>query len=325
MAYPNTTSQSLHTLKINKVPDADTFEKMQEDHLVNANELYLVEGDGGSGGILWVTLTEDQNEDIIANYTFTEVDTAIQAGNTVVVELENNRILYLEEYYEDPTHHPMGYCFSDVKIDSLNSSIYRTTAIVDRTRGWLVLPPINLSIPENTSDLTNDSGFTSNTGTITGVSINGTSVATSGVANITSIPASILSGAIPSAVTATTQDSSDNSTKIATTAFVKTAISGLIGPMMFKGTLGTGGTITTLPTAAEANTGFTYKVITDGTYASIAAKVGDLFISNGSEWIIVPSGDETFVPTLTSTSDGQGHVTLGVTVGPMVNGNTMSF
>ena len=180
-------------------------------------------------------------------------------------------------------------------------------------------------IPTKTSDLTNDSGFTTNTGTITGVSVNGTSVATSGVANITSMPASILSGVIPSAVTATTQANSDNSTKIATTAFVKTAISGLIGPMMFKGTLGTGGTITTLPTAAEANTGFTYKVITDGTYASIAAKVGDLFISNGSAWIIVPSGDETFVPTLTSTSDGQGHVTLGVTVGPMVNGNTINF
>ena len=38
----------------------------------------------------------------------------------------------------------------------------------------------------------NPSGFTSNTGTITGVSVNGTSVATSGVANITSVPTNIL-------------------------------------------------------------------------------------------------------------------------------------
>lgn len=35
-------------------------------------------------------------------------------------------------------------------------------------------------------------GYTTNTGTITGVSVNGTSVATSGVANITSIPSSII-------------------------------------------------------------------------------------------------------------------------------------
>ena len=43
---------------------------------------------------------------------------------------------------------------------------------------------VNVTIPTKVSDLTNDSGYTTNTGTITGVSANGTSVATSGVANI---------------------------------------------------------------------------------------------------------------------------------------------
>lgn len=67
-------------------------------------------------------------------------------------------------------------------------------------------------------------GATANVGTITGVSMNGTSVATSGVANITSLPASILTGAIKNGVTATTQTAGDSSTKVATTAFVGTAI-----------------------------------------------------------------------------------------------------
>lgn len=67
-------------------------------------------------------------------------------------------------------------------------------------------------------------GATANVGTITGVSVNGTSVATSGVANITSLPASILNGTIKNGVTATTQAAGDNSTKVATTAFVGTAI-----------------------------------------------------------------------------------------------------
>lgn len=147
-------------------------------------------------------------------------------------------------------------------------------------------------------DSSNPSGYTTNTGTITGVSVNGTSVATSGVANITSVPASVLSGAIPSAVTATTQTSSDNSTKIATTAFVKTAIDNLPEPMVFKGSLGTGGTITSLPTNGTATVGDTYKVITDGTYASKAAKVGDTFIcltktSSANTWELIPSGDDT--------------------------------
>lgn len=58
-------------------------------------------------------------------------------------------------------------------------------------------------------------------------------------------------------------------------------IAALPEPMQFKGTVGTGGTITTLPAAAAGNTGYTYKVITNGTYQSIAAKAGDTFISNG--------------------------------------------
>ena len=62
--------------------------------------------------------------------------------------------------------------------------------------------------------------------------------------------------------------------------------------MIFKGTLGTSGTIQDLPTASSANEGFTYKVIEDGTYGSVSAKVGDVFVSNGSVWILIPAGDE---------------------------------
>lgn len=149
------------------------------------------------------------------------------------------------------------------------------------------------------NDIQNWNNKTSSIGTITGVSINGTSIATSGVANITSVPASILTGAIPNGVTATTQTQSDNSTKIATTAYVDTAIGNLPEPMVFKGSLGTGGTITALPTAAASNEGHTYKVIKNGTYAGQAAKIGDTFISTGSRWELIPSGDE---PSGTVTS-----------------------
>ena len=80
---------------------------------------------------------------------------------------------------------------------------------------------------------------------------------------------------------------------------VAEAISNIPEPMVFKGSLGTGGTITELPEASSSNTGFTYKVITAGTYASQSAKVGDMFISDGTNWVIVPSGDE---PSGTVTS-----------------------
>ena len=75
-------------------------------------------------------------------------------------------------------------------------------------------------------------------------------------------------------------------------------------PMVFKGTLGTGGTISTLPTASTENEGYVYIVITDGTYAGQAAKAGDTFVSDGSSWVLVPSGDEPSVidDSVTSTA-----------------------
>ena len=143
------------------------------------------------------------------------------------------------------------------------------------------------------------------------IKMNGTALTISNKSvNITSVPASILTGAIKNGVTATTQAQTDNSTKVATTAYVRTAvdtaasnlqtqIDELPNAMVFKGSLGSGGTISSLPTAATANEGWTYKVITTGTYNSQAAKVGDMFISDGTQWIYIPSADE---PSGTVTS-----------------------
>ena len=72
-------------------------------------------------------------------------------------------------------------------------------------------------------------------------------------------------------------------------------------PMVYEGTLGVGGEITELPAPSEANRGYTYKVITAGTYQGMQAKVGDSFISYATRWDLVPSGDE---PEGTVTSVG---------------------
>jgi hypothetical protein len=63
--------------------------------------------------------------------------------------------------------------------------------------------------------------------------------------------------------------------------------------MIFKGTLGTGGTVTSLPTAHEK--GWTYKVITASTYNGHVCEVGDLIIciadatnsDSISDWVVV--------------------------------------
>ena len=72
-------------------------------------------------------------------------------------------------------------------------------------------------------------------------------------------------------------------------------------PMVFKGSLGTGGTISTLPTASSSNEGYVYIVITDGTYAGQVAKAGDTFVSDGSSWVLIPSADESGALVISQT------------------------
>lgn len=119
---------------------------------------------------------------------------------------------------------------------------------------------------------------------------------------ITTTYAPLASPALTGTPTAPTATAGDNSTQIATTAFVASAISGITGAMVFKGTVGTGGTAgTSLPTTG-VKVGDTYKVASAGTYASQAAKVGDLFIATATTptWAYVPSGDDAAVTSITA-------------------------
>jgi len=102
--------------------------------------------------------------------------------------------------------------------------------------------------------------------------------------------------------TAPTATAGTNTTQIATTAFVTTAVSAISGGMVYKGTIGTGGTAgSTLPTTG-VKVGDTYKIITDGTYAGQAAKVGDMFIATATTptWSYIPSGDDDAVTQVTA-------------------------
>lgn len=121
---------------------------------------------------------------------------------------------------------------------------------------------------------------------------------------------------------------SANSNKLITSGAVYAAIEALPEPMLFKGSLGTGGTITSLPTAGAGNEGFTYKVIEAGTYAGQVAKVGDTFIcaktgASSYSWVLIPSGDEPegTVTNVAVSNDSQG--TLDITGGPITTSGTI--
>lgn len=94
----------------------------------------------------------------------------------------------------------------------------------------------------------------------------------------------------------------DGKVKITADTYTKSEIDAahneLAKAMKFKGTLDSTGVngVTSLPTTGIKQ-GDVYKVAGAGTYNGQAAKVGDLFIYDGSKWRYVPSGDESFTDT----------------------------
>ena len=76
-----------------------------------------------------------------------------------------------------------------------------------------------------------------------------------------------------------------------------------------------------MPAAASENKGHTYKVITNHSADNKcpACKAGDMIISNGSAWVVIPSGDE---PSGTVTSVATG---TGLSGGPITTSGTISI
>ena len=117
----------------------------------------------------------------------------------------------------------------------------------------------------------------------------------------------------------TTPTSGDNSHAIADTAFVIAEINSRLASndaMLFKGTLGTGGTITTVPTNGY-QAGWTYRVITADEYAGQWCEVGDLLIAitdseanqssiNNTHWTVAQTNiDGSIYMGRTSLTSGQ--------------------
>ena len=102
----------------------------------------------------------------------------------------------------------------------------------------------------------------------------------------------------------------DENNKIANIGAIKKYVAGGIAAsdaMVFRGTIGAtdkNPTVTILPEGAGV--GDTYKVVSDGTYGTLAARVGDIIIyAKDLGWVLVPSGDDGNVYHDKELTEGQ--------------------
>lgn len=170
---------------------------------------------------------------------------------------------------------------------------------------------------ELTDDTTNKKITIKNTG-VTSITT------TAGMHSTKNNVAGAVSLSIPTHTSHLTNDS-DYTTK----AYVDEAITNLPKPMLFKGSVGTNGTVTwaNLAAAATGNEGWTYKVITAHTAETgkPAAKVGDTIISTGSEWVVIPSGDEPSGTVTSVAATGATNSGISVTGTPITTSGTLTI
>ena len=102
----------------------------------------------------------------------------------------------------------------------------------------------------------------------------------------------------------------DENNKIANIGAIKKYVAGGIAAsdaMVFRGTIGAADknpTVTALPEGAGV--GDTYKVVSNGTYGTLAARVGDIIIyAKDLGWVLVPSGDDGNVYHAKELTEGQ--------------------
>lgn len=101
--------------------------------------------------------------------------------------------------------------------------------------------------------------------------------------------------------------------------------------MRFKGTIGTGGTITALPTS-NVRVGDTYRVITAGTYAGAKCEIGDMIIalanktsgSTDNNWTVVQANIDGAVVGPASATDSTVVLFDGAT-GKQIKGSTITL
>jgi hypothetical protein len=149
--------------------------------------------------------------------------------------------------------------------------------------------------------------------------------------HITGAGSAVTLGTAASKGVATSITSSSTDDDLATAKAVYTAIDNLPEPMQFKGTVGDSSstvTWTNLATPSASNEGWTYKATSARTTSQTSTltqdvKIGDTIISNSTNWVVIPSGDEPS-GTVTSVNISASNTAVVVGGGPVTSSGTLT-
>ncbi len=212
-----------------------------------------------------------------------------------------------------------GKTTDNIKVTGLGSAAYtESNAYATAAQGTLATNAVRKVATGSTNGTIS---VTTGTGAATNVAVKGLGSAayTDSKSYATATQGTKADNAMPKAggtFTGTVTLNADPTTDLqaATKQYVDSKISSSISAsdaMVFKGTLGSNGTATTLPSSGVI-IGDTYKVITQVTVPKtnsytgedVVAKIGDLVVamSKDPKWIVVPSGDEIVTTVKYSTS-----------------------
>lgn len=243
-----------------------------------------------SGKNYKVQLDSNNNAYVNVPWTDNNTDTKNTAGTTEKLDTK----LFLVGAASQGAN-PQTYSNTNVYIGTDNCLYSNGTkvSVVGHTHNYLS------SLPTHTHSYTEltGSGTTSNQAIVSSGTANGWKLYTLGAAAGYGVSTSVTSGG----------------TGLVTSGAVYTAITSGIkanDAMIFKGTLGTSGTITALP--ASHKIGDTYRVTTAGSYAGVQCEVGDLVIcitagtaANNAHWTVAQTNIDGAVTGPASSTDGR--------------------
>lgn len=237
-------------------------------------------------------------------------------GGLVASECNGITVMYNGDFY---TSNGSTWTKQEVGAEQVQADWNQTTTTA---KDYIKNKPTIPAIPDLSKGTTTGSG-----NVVSDISVSGHTITlTKGVTALTqhqdiSGLAPKASPALTGTPTAPTASTGTNTTQIATTAFVRTEVDSRLAAndaMIFKGTLGTGGTVTALP--ATHNAGWAYKVITAGSYAGKTCEIGDLVIcitdgtsANNDHWTVVQTNIDGAVTGPASSTDAHIAVFNGAT------------